>query len=150
MKRAWIVLGAVALSALVAPANAAEGERNLTVAKMVATNCSTDGGPVACSLGVKFIGVAFASKWNEKVESAPLACGAGKPATVTLTVVYEYNDGTWDYIDDDAKKAKWPACVRDSFTAKADPLLKEIWTKVHDLDGSVDVRAAYKLTLSLK
>ncbi|HEV8320540.1 MAG TPA: hypothetical protein VG389_02930 [Myxococcota bacterium] len=148
MKRMGIaVTVAVALVSLAASAGA--DERNVTVSKMVPVACETDGGPVGCSVGTKFIGAVFAAKWNEAVATEPFHCGTGKPTAVLVTVMYEYNEGSWLFRDTDAKKAKWPACVRDGFPGKATALLKEIFEKVRELDGSVDVRATWRISLVL-
>jgi hypothetical protein len=167
MKRIWIAVALlVATTAGVgeaaapaapapkpAPAPAPPPADRLAMARgMSAVSCDTDGGPVGCSDAVHFLGSAFTWTWNNPPgASVPvLSCGPGKRVDVKVSIMYEYNDGTWEFYDSDAKKAKWPPCIREKLQALATPILKDLWTKIHDMDGSIDVRARWTLHLSLE
>lgn len=151
--RTMLLAAALSLptAAAASPPASSSAQRVLAVQRMASAACGTDGGPVTCAVAVKFLGEAFALQMTQELEGKPVLCGAGRPETLTLETVFEYNDGEWSIGPaDDKKRARLPPCVRDVFIPTATTRLKALWKQVHQIDLRVDVRAFYKLTLTLK
>jgi hypothetical protein len=146
----WAAFTIAILCTAAAPVGADDTARKLKVDRVTAASCETDGGAVACSEGVRYLGGLLRSYFNAQLDQGgPIACGTARPGRYTFRMGYEYNGGTMYFPDRDAVVAKWPSCV-GQFRDKAGQKWLEWYHVLLPLDQSIDVRSEYTVTVTIK
>jgi len=119
-----------------------------SLTKVTVANCSTDGGNVPCSDGVKYFATLLQRNFATQIKAAPIACNDGKAGKVTFRFGFEYNDGTMSLLGTDAQKNALPACVKQLSTDMSTAWLG--WFKLwQPIDPTIDARNEYTVTVVL-
>jgi hypothetical protein len=119
-----------------------------SLTKVTVANCSTDGGKVPCSDGVKYFATLLQRNFAAQIKDAPIVCGDGKAGKLTFRFGFEYNDGTMVMLGTEAQKAALPACVKQLSTDMSTAWLG--WFKLwQPIDPLIDARNEYTVTVVL-
>ena len=119
-----------------------------SLTKVTAAHCSTDGGSVPCSDGVKYFATLLQRNFAAQIKDAPIACPGGNAGKVTFRFGFEYNDGTMSLLGTDAQKAALPDCVKQLSTDMSTAWLG--WFKLwQPIDPLIDARNEYTVTVVL-
>jgi len=119
-----------------------------SLTKVTVAHCSTDGGSVPCSDGVKYFATLLQRNFAAQIKDEPIACPGGAASKVTFRFGFEYNDGTMSLLGTDAQKAALPDCIKQLSTAMSTAWLG--WFKLwQPIDPLIDARNEYTVTVVL-